>query len=793
MIGSTEHGTAWRWSAFGKHPAAADYFRLGEGTPFVEGLTKWVESGYRLLTGTGGATPPFCSWRFWARGFGRESLVLGVVRVSSDSLGRPYPLLVMGSGPLEGWEERWDLLPFAGEQSWCQIEYLATNTFDDLKKLEAGLRTLRPPTAAWEELETRRQGLNRLGSPRDPYASFLDLPELERLAAAHAGKGELHVSLDRGPVDDKIILVSLWHLLAHNAAKGVPNALFMGGTLERSFLAAYRRALAPGDFLHLWSASEEGGWKNSIGTEYAMDIATLGREPIRPDQPVGQDVRYDPLFDTLQAEVDKLTSPAVAGTIDWEKVVRLSADILATRSKDLLVASYLAVGLVQTRGGDGLALGLRVWRELLERFWADLFPTRMRGRQRCVEWWRERTDVALRQLGEFTLPTAQHSLVMESLAAIDRFLGEHLEDTPSLSPLRELLATAAPEPTPEAAPEPPAAPSPRVDAPERDLFALPSQSAEPPVEMPRAALPPGSPAQALEAGLRQVGEAAGALLRQAPASPAPYRLSRLAAWGPVTDLPPAANGRTRIPAPERPVLTFLKDLASHGDSEALLKAAEGRVPQFIFWLDLNRLSAEALARLGERFTPAREAVCRETSALLQRLPGLDELAFADGTPFADPATRQWLTGIAGRESAAGRSVAESGETASQAEEIGREMGEALSLVRGGRLLEAVERLQKRLVTASSRQEKLHWRLALAELLVSANRTRLALPHLEQVIADIETFGLEEYDPPLALQGLRLAWLGFDAQTEPRFKEKAAETLHRIARLDPAEMVRLAKG
>ena len=100
MLG-TDITTTWHWSAFGKHPAAADYFRLGYSSPFVDGLTKWVESGYRLLAERSDTPPPFCSWRFWARGFGRESLVLGVVRVSSDSLGRPYPLLIMGSGPLQ--------------------------------------------------------------------------------------------------------------------------------------------------------------------------------------------------------------------------------------------------------------------------------------------------------------------------------------------------------------------------------------------------------------------------------------------------------------------------------------------------------------------------------------------------------------------------------------------------------------------------------------------------------------------------------------------------------------------
>lgn len=784
----------WRWAAFGKHPAAADYFRLGEDSPFVEGLVAWMESGYRHLINRRETALPFCSWRFWSRGFGRDSLVIGVVRLSSDSLGRPYPLLIMGSGPLEGWEEQWDLLPFACEPSWCQIEYLATHTFDDLKHMGERLRRVRPPGPDWDGLAERRRGLNRLGSPFDPYASFLDIPRLEQLVAGHAGREEFSVRLDRGPVHDKITLVSLWHLLTKRTVKGVPHALFMGGNLEHSFLASFRRALAPGDFSHLWSVPDAGGWHASIGTEHALDIASIGKEPVCPERPAGEDIRYDPLFDALQAEIDKLTSPAAAGTVDWERVVRMAADILATRSKDLLVASYLAVGLVQTRGGDGLALGLTVWRDLLERFWADLFPVRMRGRQRSVEWWRDRTDVALRQLEEFTLPLEQHVIIRENLAAIDRFLGEHLENAPSLAPLRELVTAAAPENAPEEIVSSPAAPMPPVETPERDLPPLSVRSSTvPPVETHCPAFSAGYPAQALEAGLRHVGEAAGALRQQEPASPAPYRLSRLAAWGAVTELPPATGSRTRIPAPERPVLTFLQELASHGDSEALLKAAEGRLPQFIFWLDLNRFSAEALARLGERFAAAREAVCHETAALLQRLPGLDGLAFADGTPFADPATRQWLAGIASHGSITMKGGTESDETASLTAEIDREMAEAQILVRGGKLIDAVERLQKRLGTGASRQEKLIWRLALAELLVNANRTGLALPHLEQVIADIGTFGLEEYDPALALQGLKLAWLGFDAQTEPRFKEKATETLHRIARLDPAEMVRLAKG
>ena len=78
------------------------------------------------------------------------------------------------------------------------------------------------------------------------------------------------------------------------------------------------------------------------------------------------------------------------------------------------------------------------------------------------------------------------------------------------------------------------------------------------------------------------------------------------------------------------------------------------------------------------------------------------------------------------------------------------------------------------------------------MLVDVGKPRLALPHLDQVLIDIDGHGLEEYDPTLAMNGLRLAWLALEAQTDQKFKEQATDVLHRIGRLDLPEMVRLAK-
>ena len=49
--------------------------------------------------------------------------------------------------------------------------------------------------------------------------------------------------------------------------------------------------------------------------------------------------------------------------------------------------------------------------------------------------------------------------------------------------------------------------------------------------------------------------------------------------------------------------------------------------------------------LGDGYRQAREAVCQESAFLLHRLAGLRNLAFSDGTPFADPETQRWLDSI----------------------------------------------------------------------------------------------------------------------------------------------------
>jgi len=796
VLDTLDSGQNWQWAAFGKHPAAKDYFQIGESTPFLEGLFTWIEDGYQLLTAKETAAPDFCSWRFCVKAAGKESLVCGVVRVSSDSFGRPYPLVITGVGSLKNWQDNWDLLPFACEKTWSQIEYLASNLFPDLKKLEEEMHTIRPPIQGWSDLKEKRKVLNGIGSPSDPYASFLDLRELKKIAAANADKGETYVSLDRGHCNDKIMRVSLWHLLFKESVTGTPNAVFMGGTLEKAYLALFRRPLKSTDFTQLWSVSSAGVGKNMIGTEFSMDISELGRHPISIDKPAGVDIRYDPSFDELQTEVDKLSSPAAAGSVNWEKVCRFASEILMNRSKDLVAAGYLAVSLIYRHRSDGFAMGLNLYLDLLENFWEDLYPPkhRARGRGRAIEWWAEKTETALKQQKDLSFPPVQLALIRNNLSRLEILLSERLENAPSLVGIQELLNGFMPE-----VDETPRSESrlPPVSDPEAENTSVQVSKEDdfPGEGYPSRDLVNSHEAEhALQDGMNKVREASYYLWQQDLAVAVAYRMTRKSAWYTVEDLPPTVSGRTRIPPPTTVEKNLLFELRNKGDAEALLKAAEARLTQYIFWLDLNRLSAEALLRLGTRFERAHQAVCQETAFLLLRLPGLEELSFSDGTPFATPETRQWLESITCQRASLGKTSQSLPDTplVEMEEVIGKSIDEIQLLLRKGKLIEAMENVQEKLRASSSRREILLWRLALSRMLVDLGKPKLAIPHIDQIMMDMDKHGLEEYEPALAMRGLRLAWFTLDAQSEQKYKDRATDVLHRIGRVDMPEMVRLAK-
>ncbi|PKN31426.1 MAG: type VI secretion system-associated protein TagF, partial [Deltaproteobacteria bacterium HGW-Deltaproteobacteria-20] len=155
-----------------------------------------------------------------------------------------------------------------------------------------------------------------------------------------------------------------------------------------------------------------------------------------------------------------MSSPSAASAIDWQKILDLCADILNGRSKDLLVASYLSIALLKTRGLQGLATGVHIWRDMLTTYWETLFPvkSRMKGRRNAVEWWVEKTSAAVRGFAPEQWKKEEIEALYTDLDAIDTFLRNNMEEAPAVGPLMSIvgsvLTTAEEKPRQEAAPGP---------------------------------------------------------------------------------------------------------------------------------------------------------------------------------------------------------------------------------------------------------------------------------------------------------------------------------------------------
>lgn len=141
MLGLKSASVNWQWGIYGKHPAFQDYLYHNVVTPVFRELTGWIDTGMHLMD-NGTRDYSHFSYRFWVRGIKRGDLVCGILRTSSDSSGRSYPLAVMGAGRMDGWEKRWDRIFLGFDpvlRSLEEITALKFNTFNELENKLNGL------------------------------------------------------------------------------------------------------------------------------------------------------------------------------------------------------------------------------------------------------------------------------------------------------------------------------------------------------------------------------------------------------------------------------------------------------------------------------------------------------------------------------------------------------------------------------------------------------------------------------------------------------------------------------
>ena len=134
-------------------------------------------------------------------------------------------------------------------------------------------------------------------------------------------------------------------------------------------------------------------------------------QPISPENPGGQNLRYDPLFTQIlearraddQLNAGEWAKEGGSKSAEWGKVVELSLLALKERSKDLRLACFLTEGALHLDGFEGMRDCLRLLKELMYRFWDQgLFPQIEDGdldyRASSLGWLNERMPEVMRQV-----------------------------------------------------------------------------------------------------------------------------------------------------------------------------------------------------------------------------------------------------------------------------------------------------------------------------------------------------------------------------------------------------------
>ena len=511
-----------------------------------------------------------------------------------------------------------------------------------------------------------------------------------------------------------------------------------------------------------------------------MEIDAVGSEPIAGDNPAGSDVRGSAEFEALQAEIDRPNDTANPGQIDWSNVIKLGTGITATQGKDLLVGSYLAVGLIHQHQVPGFALGLKVLRDMIVTHWDGLFPParRMRGRRNALQYWLDQCDELIRALSPPPLEPALVEAMLQHVDDIDAVLREKDDEPPGVFRLSGLIK-GFPLIVEEAqAPEPSESSADTRDSGAATGLAQPG--------------PPRSLDEAIEVagtGLSTLRMAGDFLLEADLTHPLPYRISRWSAWSMVSDLPYADGGTTMLQPPHYTAVDAAAAMAAAGEHEAMVRFVEAQLPENALWLDLNRMQAQALEAMGEAYVAAASAVRMETTLLVVRLPGIEQLRFSDGMTFASAETLEWLAASA----TGGGGGASAGQRAGPSKAIQEAISAAAGLVAEGNLPGAMAVLQRGINQAPLARDRFHARVSLCSHLIEQQAVPNPWPYVRGLLDDIDRHRLDEWDPALAISGLRLVYSALAASGDAAAAGplNADDILQRIARIDCAQALEVS--
>lgn len=490
--------------------------------------------------------------------------------------------------------------------------------------------------------------------------------------------------------------------------------------------------------------------------------------PVNGNEPTGEEPGYDDDFQRIREEVNKLSG------IDTGLICELAEKLLTDRCKDLRVITFYVWARLHQDGESGFAQGIELLAAMLERFDTRLHPQRDRSRKIALEWLGSRrvTD-SLSLYPEVDMSLMQR--IAGGLLLSEQALQAFDEDAcPDLGGLYHVLDNRLVQ-----------------SGGANSLVPQTSREASAVIE-PQSSAPVMS---AVTSGRDLLDQAKmlAKYLRDRPGGwLAGHHLLKSVRWDTLTELPPLdAAGRTRLAPPKPDHKAHLKRLYLQKSWLALLEHTDTLLAQGVnhLWLDIQWYTWQALVKQDNDSVRA-DIICRDLEGLLARFPGLEALAFNDGTPFADEVTLNWINETVLDAPSGWKNEPVMAATAGGGDDVLALEPEVLAKADGEGIEAAISWLQAQPGYTSARDRWL-MRLLMARVSEQCGKNEMALHLLSELDGGAQTLTLEQWTPELIFEvkARRLKLLrgkaGRSEAEKMRLQSEMDVLLSGLIALDPA--------
>ncbi|EIA1343547.1 type VI secretion system protein TssA [Vibrio parahaemolyticus] len=443
-------------------------------------------------------------------------------------------------------------------------------------------------------------------------------------------------------------------------------------------------------------------------------------EPISPDNPVGERLIDDPLFEFVQEQMMKVGSLSHA-SVKWDEVERSTVQLLREKTKDIKLLAFLLQCLHHDMTSSRWIVSFEVLGDFISKFWVSSYPAPgERGnlaRRKFFSQINQRFLIASKSVDyshfdEEAKASLQAALANWKKALSDAQLGQDDVTEQLVRSVEQGLKT------------------PTNDLPVQVVRSTEPTSASSKVELPSV---DSSSEKAIKETLLKV---AGFLAEQEQAMPLSIRLKRFALWGGIVTTPDHnAQGETLLRSMSADRVRDYQAQLPHADL-ALWRKVEQSLTMAPFWFDGQWMSFQIAQKLGQ--ASWCDAIAQECIAFLERLPSLSQLRFKDGTPFVSDDVTTWLLEYQHTKSSGSSSGGDWNDRRQ----------EALSLAKDGGIAVALAHLDDELARSTEPRDKVYWRLLIADVLHANQLEAMAISQYQTLQTQVLEMNVTDWEPSL---------------------------------------------